>query len=248
MKPTALVVLIIFSLICLSDSLDDVFAKFKGRYDSKSEADAIIAASDAVKEMDEAIEEIEKNDSLLMEYVLAKDYCLMKCKENNLRKSEYSALMKKIAVTYGNSKSPFLDYALAILYGRIAESSNIIDAVKSNVANNVKKHAENVIKENPSIDGFGAYLILGRLHAMTPKVIYFTGWKSLNESEKMLKIYIEKNPQSITGKLYLAETYGMMKMYGEMDSLINEIAKSKPEKTRFYEDKAIIDSLEELSQ
>lgn len=248
MKKRIALIITLSLLLCRGGDLEDAFTEFYGRYDLKSEADAMAAAFDAVEKMESMMDEVEKSDSLLMEYVLAKDYCLTKCGEKQSKKKSYSTLLERVKNIYREDKSPFLDYSLAILYGRVGESSNMIDAVKANVPNNIKKHAERVLDERPEIDGYGAYLILGRLNAVTPKVIYFTSWPSLKKSEESLLKYVEKNPLTVIGRLYLAETYGMMKEDEKRDSLIDEIISFKPENKRFYEDRAIIDSLKELSQ
>ena len=244
MKKAICVFSSILFLWIFSSEIEEAFILFNQRYALPNQAASLKQAEEAVGIMEDNIEEIEKDDSLFFQYVIAKDYCLANCaKYNKQRKSDYAELLGRINEANKKKNSCYYDYSLSILYGRLGETANILDAVKSNIPNNIKKYAEKVIEQDSSLDNHGAYLILGRLHAMTPKIIYLTHWVSLKKSEEYLKKYIKFNPETVIGRLYLAETYRMMKNIEKHDSLIQILKESLPESKRFYEDKSIIDSL-----
>lgn len=208
-------------------------------YDEKLFKEKLI---EDVKNLREKDLSLLKEQDNLVEYILLFDlYYKFFEKCNDTKKREYKKILDDLELLLKKDNSPEIYYCLSILYGRYAETSNIWDAIKMNIPNRIKKYAEKVIDKKPDIDDYGAYLILGRLYYITPKVPYYTNWQSLDESEIYLKKYLEKNKNSITGKFFLAETYKAKKNFELYDSLINEIVKT----TDFdnFQDKKIHDSI-----
>jgi len=187
-------------------------------------------------------EELFEDENILLEYVLMKDtYLRFFEKDHEVKKKEYKDLLDKIEDRKNKAKNPILSYCLAILYGRYGELLSIMDAVRMDIPNKIKDYAENVIKTRENIDDYGAYLIIGRLYGVTPKIPFYTGWQSFEISEYYLKKYIEKNKNSATGKLFLAETYRSMKKMNLYDSIIEDLLKDGNFET--FQDKKILDSL-----
>lgn len=188
-----------------------------------------------------------EDENILLEYILLKDtYLKFFEKKSEVKKKEYKKLLDEIEGRREKTKNPLLSYCLAILYGRYGELLSIMDAVKMDIPNKIKDCAENVIKRREEIDDYGAYLILGRLYGVTPKIPFYTGWQSFEVSEYYLKKYIEKNKNSVTGKFFLAETYRAMKKTNLYDSIIEDILKNGDFET--FQDKKILDSLKKSKE
>ncbi|MEO0234342.1 MAG: hypothetical protein ABIN39_06575 [candidate division WOR-3 bacterium] len=197
---------------------------------------------ESIEDLKDKNESFIKNKDVLVEYILCLDiYYKYFEQDGERKKKEYKKLIDYLESLLKESDSPEIYYCLTILYGRYAKTCNIWDAVKMNIPNKIKKYAEIVVEKKPEIDDYGAFLILGRLFYITPKVPYYTNWQSFEKSEIFLKKYIEKNQNSITGKLFLAETYKANKKFDLYDSLINEIVST----TNFdnFQDKKIHDSI-----
>lgn len=210
-------------------------------YDEKLFKEKLIEKIEDLKGKDESF--LKEKDNLV-EYIILLDlYYKFFEKDNNTKKREYKKLIDDLEILLKKDDSPEIYYCLSILYGRYAETSNIWDAIKMDIPNRIKKYAEKVIDKKPEIDDYGAFLILGRLYSITPKVPYYTNWQSLDESENYLKKYIEKNENSITGKLFLAETYKAKKNFYLYDSLISEIIKTTDFES--FQDKKVRDSIME---
>jgi hypothetical protein len=78
-------------------------------------------------------------------------------------------------------------------------------AVRQGVAAKIRDSARAMIAIDPKLEDAGGQRILGRLHAVAPRVVFFTGWVDRDESVRLLRQAVEIAPGNLVNRLYLAE-------------------------------------------
>lgn len=121
------------------------------------------------------------------------------------KEKEYEWLLNKIKRVY-NKKSKYLNYSLALLWGRYGELIGIMTAAKKGIAGKIKEAAERLYKIDKKFEEHFASLILGRLHYKTPKIPFILTWPDLDKSKKYLYEVIKFHPDNYWAKFYLADT------------------------------------------
>ncbi|MCX7871599.1 MAG: hypothetical protein N2485_08580, partial [bacterium] len=86
----------------------------------------------------------------------------------------------------------------------------------------IKDYAEKLLKLDESFENHSAYIILGRLHYKAPNIIFLLTWPDKKKSKEYLEKYLEKEPGSLTGMYFLADTLWEL---GEKEKA-NELYKS----------------------
>lgn len=86
----------------------------------------------------------------------------------------------------------------SLVHGKMA-------AVRQGVAGKIRDSARATIAIDPKLEDAGGQRVLGRLHAVAPKVIFFTGWIDRDESVRLLRQAVEIAPGNLVNRLYLAE-------------------------------------------
>lgn len=83
-------------------------------------------------------------------------------------------------------------------YGRLA-------AARQGVAGTIRDYAETARALNESYENGGPHRILGRLHALAPKIPFFTGWIDRDRAVAELTRALALGPEDPLNRLYLAE-------------------------------------------
>lgn len=86
----------------------------------------------------------------------------------------------------------------ALVHGKMA-------AVRQGVAAKIRDSARTTIAIDPQLEDAGGYRVLGRLHAVSPRVVFFTGWIDRDEAVRNLRRAVEIAPENIVNRFYLAE-------------------------------------------
>jgi tetratricopeptide (TPR) repeat protein len=86
----------------------------------------------------------------------------------------------------------------SLVHGKMA-------AVRQGVAGKIRDSARATIAIDPKLEDAGGQRVLGRLHAVAPKVIFFTGWVDRDESVRLLRQAVEIAPGNLVNRFYLAE-------------------------------------------
>jgi len=93
----------------------------------------------------------------------------------------------------------------AVTWGQWSLVHGKMAAVKQGVAAKVRDDARATIAIDPKLEDGGGYRVLGRLHAVSPKVIFFTGWIDRDEALKDLREAARIAPDNLVNQLFLAE-------------------------------------------
>lgn len=93
----------------------------------------------------------------------------------------------------------------AVDWGLWGESVGRLKAARQGVGGRVRDDAEAVIALDESYENAGGHRLLGRLHAVAPRVPFFTGWVDRAKALEELRRAVELGPDEPYNALYLAE-------------------------------------------
>jgi len=93
----------------------------------------------------------------------------------------------------------------AVHWGLWGETKGSLAAVQKGIAKRIRDHARIAIALDETIEHGGPHRLLGRLHAVAPRVPLFTGWVSRDEAVAELERAVAIAPADLTNRLYLAE-------------------------------------------
>lgn len=206
----------------------------------------------AIENYRKALENNETNDILLYKYVKAIDFkynYLIENKESEKRKT-YKKLITLLEKNYKNNKdSPYLNYSLALTWGRYGELIGIIKAARKGIAGKVKKYAEQLYRIDKKFENYFASLVLGRLHFKTPKIPFILNWPDLDKSQKYLEEVVKNDPRSLWAKYFLADTLYELGKIEKAKFYYNQVKNAVPRRNYFLEDiKAQRKCIERLKQ
>ncbi len=125
----------------------------------------------------------------------------------------------------------------AVTWGQWSLVHGKMAAVRQGVAAKVRDDARATIAIDPTLEEAGGYRVLGRLHAVSPKVIFFTGWIDRDEAIKDLREAVRIAPGNLVNKLFLAEA---IHEYSEDRAaavdLLREVLAARPHPDHLVED------------
>ncbi len=133
-------------------------------------------------------------------------------------------------------KSKYLNYSLALLWGRYGELIGVLSAAKNGIAGKIKKYAEQLYKIDKSFENYSAGLILGRLHYKTPSIPLILGWPDTDDSKKYLTEVVKNKPNFYWGKFFLADTLYELGKKDLSEKYFNEVKKMKIPPKLYFED------------
>ena len=93
----------------------------------------------------------------------------------------------------------------AVTWGQWSLVHGKMAAVRQGAAARIRDDARATIAIDPKLEDAGGYRVLGRLHAVSPKVIFFTGWVDRDEAIKDLREAVSIAPGNLVNQFYLAE-------------------------------------------
>lgn len=93
----------------------------------------------------------------------------------------------------------------AVNWGQWSLVHGKMSAVRQGVAGKIRDSARVVIAIDPKLEDAGGQRVLGRLHAVAPKVVFFTGWVDREEGVRLLRQAAELAPGNLVNRLYLGE-------------------------------------------
>ncbi len=93
----------------------------------------------------------------------------------------------------------------ALHWGLWGETKGAMAAVHKGIAKRIRDHALVAIALDETCERGGPRRLLGRLHAVAPRVPFFTGWVSRAEAIAQLERAVAIAPESLASRLYLAE-------------------------------------------
>lgn len=93
----------------------------------------------------------------------------------------------------------------AATWGSWAQAYGMVAAVREGLASKIRDLGTAVMEMDPNFAGGGGYRILGRLHHLTPRIPFMTGWVSDKEAIRLLRLAVEADSIYYANRLYLAE-------------------------------------------
>ena len=93
----------------------------------------------------------------------------------------------------------------ALHWGLWGETKGSMAAVHKGIAKRIRDHALVAIALDETCERGGPRRLLGRLHAVAPRVPFFTGWVSRAEAIEQLERAVAIAPESLANRLFLAE-------------------------------------------
>lgn len=78
-------------------------------------------------------------------------------------------------------------------------------AARQGVAGKIRDHAETAMALDEDYERGGPHRVLGRLHALAPKIPFFTGWIDRDLAIRELERAVALGPEEPLNRLYLAE-------------------------------------------
>ncbi len=128
----------------------------------------------------------------------------------------------------------------SVTWGQWALVHGKVSAVRQGVAGRIRDDARITIAIDPKLEDGGGYRVLGRLHAVSPKVIFFTGWVDREEGLRNLHRALDVAPGNLVNKFFLAEA---MQEFTEDKAaavdLLKEVVAATPHPDHLIEDARI---------
>jgi tetratricopeptide (TPR) repeat protein len=93
----------------------------------------------------------------------------------------------------------------AVHWGLWGDAFGRLAAARQGVAGKVRDRCLIVLALDEHLEQGGAHRVLGRLHALAPKVPFFTGWIDRDTAISQLRSAVELGPEEPLNPLYLAE-------------------------------------------
>jgi tetratricopeptide (TPR) repeat protein len=144
-----------------------------------------------------------------------------------------------------------LHYWGAVHWGVWGELFGNLAAVKKGVAKKVRDHGEVARQLAPDYDSGAPYRLLGRLHAVAPRVPIFTGWIDRELGLRYLEKALELGPDEPLHRAFLAEAlldHGPASAHERAMALLESAASAEPRAELAVEDaQAIADARKSLA-
>ena len=105
----------------------------------------------------------------------------------------------------GVAEAPPLYFWAAVTWGSWGEVHGPMAAVRKGVATRVRDYSQVVILLDETFDEAGGHRIQGRLHAVAPRVIFFTGWIDRDKAVEHLARAMELAPNNPDNRVFYAE-------------------------------------------
>jgi hypothetical protein len=111
--------------------------------------------------------------------------------------------------------------------------------VHKGIAKRIRDHALVAIALDEKVERAGPHRLLGRLHAVAPKVPLFTGWVSRDTALAELERAVAIAPADLTNRLYLAEARLELVPAKRAEALaeIEAVVAAVPDPTNLVEDR-----------
>ena len=100
-----------------------------------------------------------------------------------------------------------LHFWAAVHWGQWGDSQDVFAALGKGVAKRLRLHGLVSLELDPTYDNAGPYRLLGRLHAIAPRVPMVTGWVRRERAVELLEKAYELVPGDLQNRLFLIEIW-----------------------------------------
>jgi hypothetical protein len=136
----------------------------------------------------------------------------------------------------------------AVHWGLWGENTGVFKAARQGVGGRIRDLSETVVRLDERFESAGGHRMLGRLHAVAPKIPLFTGWVDRDEALVHLRRAWRLAPEEPYNGLYLAEAIFEHDEDRRVEALgiLRELAGRRPRNDHRVEDTAILVQAREL--
>jgi tetratricopeptide (TPR) repeat protein len=93
----------------------------------------------------------------------------------------------------------------SVTWGQWALVHGKLQAARQGAAGRIRDEARTTIAIDPKLEDAGGYRVLGRLHCVSPKVLFVTGWVDREAGVRYLRKAVEIAPENFVNLFFLAE-------------------------------------------
>lgn len=136
----------------------------------------------------------------------------------------------------------------AIHWGLYGENIGRLTAARQGVGDHIRDYAEAVVMLDERYESAGGRRLLGRLHAVAPKIIFFTGWVDREQALEHLRRAWEIAPEEPYNGWYLAEAILEHEpaKRSQALSILRELTSREPRSDYAVEDAYVLDQVRRL--
>jgi tetratricopeptide (TPR) repeat protein len=125
-----------------------------------------------------------------------------------------------------------------VIWSAWSQQAGIVSAIRKGVATRVRDYAQTALQLEPDYLGGGPYRLLGRMHALVPRIPFLTGWVDRSRAVPLLEQAYALAPWHPENRLLLALTLEELAPEREAEALalLWEVAQLRPRDSMRVED------------
>jgi tetratricopeptide (TPR) repeat protein len=104
-----------------------------------------------------------------------------------------------------DSEAAAIHFWAAVHWGLWGDAFGRLAAARQGVAGRIRDYAETALALDETYERAGPHRVLGRLHALAPRVPFLTGWIDRGRAIAELERAVARSPEEPLNRLYLAE-------------------------------------------
>lgn len=135
----------------------------------------------------------------------------------------------------------------SVHWGLWAQYFGKLQAVRKGVAKKIRELGEGALALDPDVEEAGPLRLLGRLHHLTPKIVFITGWIDRDRVVPLLSRAVERAPRDPLNRVFLAEA--VWELEGDparARRMMEEVAEWPARPERLLEDRRAIGEAQDL--
>ena len=110
-------------------------------------------------------------------------------------------------------------------------------AARAGVASKIRDDSRTTIAIDPKLEDAGGYRVLGRLHSVSPKIPFVTGWIDRDEAVQDLRKAVSIAPRNLINLFFLAEALQeWTDQKGEAVEILKQVIAATPHPDHLVED------------
>lgn len=153
-----------------------------------------------------------------------------------------------VAEAADNGRAGALHFWSAVHWGQWGDNQSMMAALRAGVATRLRDHGQVAMELDPMYDHAGPLRLLGRMHAIAPKVPTVTGWIKRERGVELLESALELAPADPQIRLFLVEAWldQRPKKRAEAVDLLRSLVRDSPRRGLEVEDSFVLRDASEL--
>lgn len=155
-----------------------------------------------------------------------------------------------VAEAADQDRAGALHFWSAVLWGQWGDNQSMMAALRAGVATRVRDHGLVAMELDPMYDNAGPLRLLGRMHAVAPKVPMVTGWIDRDRAVELLERAHELAPADPQIRLFLVEVWldRRPKKKAEAVDMLGALVRDSPRPGFEVEDSFVLRDASELQR